>query len=173
MNSGRRDVASSHFDGDLPILLDVGAPIVEILGITSQPTSLHVPAVVIDDTAVKIAPGLIARGQTISFSLLVDGPAPTLSCRASLVDVTVQEKREPTRQQSPGDQLALVKGIKITVLALAVLTFLQALTDLATPALSMVGPGAIALALIVAITVWELARMWARRRRARRSTRQD
>jgi len=172
-NCGRRDVASSHFDGDLPILLDVGAPVVEILGITSQPTSLHVPTVVVDDTALKIAPGLIATGQTISFSLLVDGPAPTLSCRASLVDVTVQEKREPTRQQSRSDQLALVKGIKITVLALAVITFLQVLTDLATPALSVVGPGAIALFLIAAITIWELARVWARRRRARRSTRRD
>lgn len=172
-NSGRRDIASSHFDGELPIVLDVGVPLVEILGITSQPTSLHTPTVIADDTALKVTPGLIARGQTIHFSLLVDGPAPSLSCQASLIDVTVQEKREPNRQQRRSDRHSLVIGVKITVLTLAFLTFLQVMSDWATPAFSVVGPGAIALILIATIIVWELARTWSRWRRARRSTRQD
>jgi hypothetical protein len=91
-------VASSHFDSGMPIRLDVGAPIVEILGITCRPDSLHTPTAAVNDTAVTLAPGLIAKGQTIHFSILVDGPSPRLTCQASLIDVTVQERRDPVQQ---------------------------------------------------------------------------
>lgn len=115
-NSGRRDIASSHFDSQLPIQLDVGAPIVEILGITLEPASLHMPTVVMDGAALKIAPGLIARGQTLSFSLLVDGPTPCLSCRASLIDVTIHERRDANRQPGPSYVKTALVGLGIGVL---------------------------------------------------------
>ncbi|WP_030573288.1 LexA family protein [Streptomyces aureocirculatus] len=119
MNRGRRDVASSHFDRSLPILLDVGAPIVELLTTTSQPDSRHMPTVIVDDTALKITPGLIGRGQTISFSLLVDGPIPRLTCQASLIDAGIHDGDVITirRQQTAeyGDIVAAILDGEATV----------------------------------------------------------
>lgn len=164
MNRGRRDVASSHFDRDLPILLDVGAPIVELLGITSRPASLHTATVVVEGTALKIAPGLIARGQTISFSLLVDGPTPRVSCQASLIDVTVQERRDSTGPQRLVSVSSLATGLGISLLGLVLLSFLQATDGRRVP--FTYGQGIVLLILIAAIAAWKAARSWARRRQS-------
>ncbi|MEU2854580.1 hypothetical protein [Streptomyces syringium] len=152
VNRGRRDVASSHFDSGTPVRLDVGAPIVEILEVTSEPDSLHTPAVAVDDTAITIAPGLIAKGQTIRFSLLVDGPAPRLTCQASLIDVTVQERRDPSRQQH---RLPWMGIATVVYIALAVLLLLfQAFTAQLDEAISEFCIAVVILLGIVLSTLW-------------------
>ncbi|MFI0980748.1 hypothetical protein ACH4SP_27525 [Streptomyces sp. NPDC021093] len=163
MNRGRRDVASSHFDNGMPIRLDVGAPIVEILGVTSEPDSLHTPTSAVEGTAVTITPSLIAKGQTICFSVLADGPTPRLTCQASLIDVTVQERRDPNRQHgrdiSTGIAIGASFGLAGVVFLLYLTTFVslgpvEELFELSIPLITLLAGGAFL--------------MWLRRRRPTR-----
>lgn len=78
-NQGRLDIPSSAFDRGRPLTLDVGVPVLDILKTTTSPDHA-VPTIDFDGTALKIGPDLLGRRQKISFSLLVDGPDPALSC---------------------------------------------------------------------------------------------
>ncbi|MEU1820296.1 hypothetical protein ABZ543_34730 [Streptomyces roseifaciens] len=178
MNRGRRDVASSHFDSGTPIRLDVGAPIVEVLDVVSQPDWLHTPTTAVDDTAVTIAPGLIAKGQTIRCSVLVDGPAPRLTCQASLIDVTIQEKRETSRQNA-----VIANAVSYMLLSLgAILLLLPTLESWVEPwyydrfgyylFFDYSIPTVIALAML-AFVLWRAMNEWSRRRRARQQPGQN
>jgi hypothetical protein len=87
-SQGRLDIASSAFDNNIPLQLDVNASILEILAQKSAPNSHGNPKVEIDGASLKIGPSLIGKRQRISYSLLVDGSEPTLSCASSpLIDV--------------------------------------------------------------------------------------
>ncbi|WP_461028561.1 hypothetical protein [Streptomyces sparsus] len=91
-NIGRQDVPSSAYDNGRPIRLAVGAPIVEMINSESRPAGRALPQASVSGDAVLIGPGLIAAGQTLTFSLLVDGPSPSLSCHTALIDVDVEER---------------------------------------------------------------------------------
>ncbi|MEU5298636.1 hypothetical protein [Streptomyces umbrinus] len=100
LNRGRRDITSSHFDAGQPIRLDVGLPIIELLTTTSEPTSLHPPTTVIDGTALKIGPSLLARRQTVTFAVLVEGHSTQPGFQAALQDVSVKASWDPARRQA-------------------------------------------------------------------------
>lgn len=85
INSGRRDISSGSFDQQKPIVLDIGVPIVDLLG-----EERH-RELVVDGTAVKIPPRLIRRREEISISLLCDGQRPSLTCQSHLIDVKVKK----------------------------------------------------------------------------------
>ncbi|GHC73071.1 hypothetical protein [Streptomyces cinnamoneus] len=172
MNRGRRDVASSHFDSGTPIRLNVGAPIVEVLDVASQPGWLHTPTTAVDDTALTIAPGLIAKGQTIHFSVLVDGPAPRLTCQASLIDVTVQEKRETNRQSVviSNAYLYLVPGLATILLLFALAPWVEPWFAQAPIYYLFFDYGVVLVIGLVLLTfvLWGAVNEWSRRRRVRR-----
>ena len=89
VNEGRRDIPSAAFDQRQPLILDVGAPIVEILKIASSPE--REVLVTVQGASVKIGPALIVRRQEISLSLLVDGAASRLTCpQPPLIDIDVR-----------------------------------------------------------------------------------
>jgi hypothetical protein len=117
---GRLDIAREAFDGGEPLRLDVGAPIVECLNVTTSPSDRPDPAWNTDSSAFLIGPSHIGKRQTSVFSLLVDGPSPNLSKpRQSLIDVDIRLRGPvpaPTRQQ----RLALTT----TIVALAFLGLL-------------------------------------------------
>ncbi|MFD7975379.1 hypothetical protein [Streptomyces sp. NPDC059071] len=100
----------------------------DILGMLAA--SLRTPTTAVEDTAVTITPGLIARGQTIHFSVLVDGPAPRLTCQASLIDVTVQERRDPSRQHGRDIGMGIAIGAYLVLTALVFLVYLTAFVPL-------------------------------------------
>lgn len=75
---GRRDIAREAFGGD-PIRLDVGAPIIDCLKISTSPSDRPHPVWNVDGSKLLVGPSLIGRRQSTVFSLLVDGPSPRLS----------------------------------------------------------------------------------------------
>ena len=129
-SQGRLDIPSSAFDSGAPLRLDVGATILEILKISSTPDQHGIPRVEADDTALQIGPSLIGRRQTTSFSILVDGPRPTLSCPESpLIDVELCHGA-PVSAASTARMRVLLKVALATFVAVSLA--LLAFTTLAT-----------------------------------------
>jgi hypothetical protein len=96
-NEGRRDVLSEMYEAGQPIRLHVGAPVLELLGASSEPAGLRPPVVVVAGSELRIGPSLISRGQRISFTVLVDGPQPRLDCHAALAGVDVRRVGPDTK----------------------------------------------------------------------------
>ncbi|GGP78529.1 hypothetical protein [Streptomyces melanogenes] len=90
-NPGSHDIPSSAFDGGDPIELDLGANVVTLLATTSTPPHAAAPSVNTDERILTVGPSLIAKGQLVTISVLVDGPAPELTVRTRLTDVSVRE----------------------------------------------------------------------------------
>lgn len=89
VNQGRQAIPSDDFDRARPLVLDVGASIVKVLEVTPPPGQDKI-AVEVDGSVLRVGPDLIPGRQKISFSLLVDGPAPVLRClEAVLIDIDV------------------------------------------------------------------------------------
>ena len=71
-NSGRTDIGSDQFDRDLPLTLDVGAPIVELLGYSNSRPALAPPPLKVEGSKVELGPGLLGRRQTLTVAMLLD-----------------------------------------------------------------------------------------------------
>src|ERR1039458_175888 len=78
VSRGRRDIPSQAYNDRQPLVLDVGARIVEVLQVTSEPGILPPPQVIPDGTSLKIGPSLIGRRQQITINILIDGGTPTI-----------------------------------------------------------------------------------------------
>jgi hypothetical protein len=125
-NQGHLDIASTAFDRRKPLRLDVGAPIIEVLKSTTVPTNRALPEVRVDGSTLEIGPSLIHKHQTVIFSILVDGPAPRLTCvQPELIDVDVDARRPDGILDQFGrllgrrqGRLALIAGILSLVLLL-------------------------------------------------------
>lgn len=94
ISRGRKDIPSDAYDGGQPLHLDVGASVVEVLQVSSEPDSLPLPHVSADKTSLKIGPSLIGRRHRITLTVLTDGGSPSLSCRSSLIDVQVRRRAD-------------------------------------------------------------------------------
>ena len=123
VSRGRKDIPSSAYDGGKPLRLDVGARIVEVLQVTSEPSSIPAPKMTVDGTSLTIGPSLIGKRQKIAFTLLTDGGQPYLMCQSSLIDVQV-------REQGPEDRKPAL-AITGAFAALALLATIAALWSLA------------------------------------------
>ena len=88
----RKDIANDAYNGGQPLLVDVGAPIMEVLQITSVPKTYPQPSVVAHETALAIGPSLIGRRHDITITVLTDGGTPSLSCRSPLIDVRIDPR---------------------------------------------------------------------------------
>ncbi|MCI3278092.1 hypothetical protein [Streptomyces cylindrosporus] len=96
-NRGRRDIASSAFDRGEPFRVSLGVPYAEILAGECLPSAALAPPARIHGTELRIGPGRIGSGTTITYQLLVDRE-PSYSCRHSLLDVRVQSAPAPPLQ---------------------------------------------------------------------------
>ncbi|MFI0151855.1 hypothetical protein [Streptomyces lydicus] len=91
-NSGSRDITSSHFHDDEAIELRLlGGNILRLKGEVTDP-GRRVPSTAIERGVLVIKPSLIAKGQKVTYSVLVDGPGGPLECEASLVDAKSPRK---------------------------------------------------------------------------------
>jgi len=148
----RRDIPSEDFDSHQPLLIDVGAPIVEILRITSTPISPPAPDVAYDGTALKIGPSLIGKRQKITITVLADGPDPRLTYMARLINVDVREQKpeDPAvtilSLQLVREQSVVIVGVAAGLAALAVAAASKGALTLTASwiALFMLGTAAIA-----------------------------
>ncbi|MER6254176.1 hypothetical protein ABT224_22750 [Streptomyces sp. NPDC001584] len=94
-NDGRMAITDRDFHNGDPITFDVGAPIVAVLSTSSLPSQHRTPVTSVGGQLLKVEPSLLSSRQTVSFSLLVNGPAAGLGCQHSLIDVPLN-RREPT-----------------------------------------------------------------------------
>jgi hypothetical protein len=91
VNTGRADVASSHFDSGQPLRLDLGTPILQRLEPVSEggaPGS-QPPSVAVQNSTILVGPGRIARKQRVIYAVLVDAEARLEIQKNPLIDVNV------------------------------------------------------------------------------------
>src|ERR1019366_7292766 len=122
VSRGRKDIPSEAYDDRQPLVLDVGARIVEVLQVTSGPGILPVPRITPDGAALKIGPGLIGRRQEITINILTDGGQPSLACRSPLIDVQVRQRTEGSPQQWPWWAVAVAAWTVAVAVAVAAWT---------------------------------------------------
>jgi hypothetical protein len=111
VSRGRKDIANDAYNDGQPLRLDVGASVVELLQVASEPATLPPPVVGIDGTCVSIGPSLIGRRHAITITVLTDGGQPALTCQSPLIDVQIRELSD----ERP------VKGLVGILLAIAIL----------------------------------------------------
>jgi uncharacterized membrane protein len=92
ISRGRKDISNDSYNGGQPLQLDVGARIIKILQITSEPETLAAPEVAPSGTLLRIGPSLIGKRHQITINVLTDGGQPSLTCRSPLVDVQVRQR---------------------------------------------------------------------------------
>ncbi|MFC5179477.1 hypothetical protein [Nocardioides taihuensis] len=88
---GRHDIASSNFEAGRPLHLEIGSPVVKVLGVTATPQRGTTPPVTANGEGIDLGPGLISRGQAIHIQLLTGPPSTERepNARHDLVDVRV------------------------------------------------------------------------------------
>ena len=92
---GRRDISREAFDGERPLCLDIGTPIVECVKVATSPSDRPDPSYKTDGSKLLIGPGHFGKRQTTVFSLLVDGKSPRIvKPQQSLVDVQIRQGNE-------------------------------------------------------------------------------
>lgn len=92
-NAGRRDLQSSDFvNADNSLVFDFGVPVVAVLNSTVQPPTSAPSVTSHTGSELRIHPGLIAKGQMMTFSVLVDGPEQDVKPKvASILETHVKE----------------------------------------------------------------------------------
>lgn len=94
---GRADIGQDAFTG--PIVLDIGAPIVDVLKCVSDAEHIPAPPWEIEGTTLHVGPALIARRHELTFSLLIDGP-PTMTSLGGGHDADVPAANERGRTRT-------------------------------------------------------------------------
>src|ERR1017187_2968263 len=125
VSRGRRDIPSEAFDSGQPLVLDVGARIVEVLQVTSGPGILPAPRITADGTALGIGPSLIGKRQEITINVLTDGGEPSLACRSPLIDVQVRPRAEglpPTAATAAAWAVQVTTAVAVAAWAVQVTT---------------------------------------------------
>ncbi|MFJ6183752.1 hypothetical protein [Streptomyces sp. NPDC092295] len=98
---GRRDITAAMFHNGESIVFDLGAPVISIVDVASEPSDAATPSWsyagvmvmgrrVTAERWLHVDPSLLRRGQKVVITLLVDGPPENVRClSAPLVDVKV------------------------------------------------------------------------------------
>ncbi len=102
VSRGRKDIPNDAYNDGRPLRLDVGASIVEVLQVTSDPATLPTPEIAADGTSVNIGPSLIGRRHVITITVLTDGGQPALTCRSPLIDVQVRLRSDESPRTAAG-----------------------------------------------------------------------
>ncbi|WP_406350883.1 hypothetical protein OHB56_40900 [Streptomyces sp. NBC_01635] len=101
---GTKDIATAQFDNGTPIEVALGLPIVEIVSLETEPPHAQGPTCTLQDRVLRIGPGRLGAGETVSYTLLVDGTPPHYRLRHQLIDVQVRAKWRLDRTGEPIDE---------------------------------------------------------------------
>src|ERR1039457_824334 len=154
VSRGRRDIPSEAFDSGQPLVLDIGARIVEVLQVTSGPGILPGPRITAEGAALKVGPSLIGRRQEITISVLTDDGEPSLACHGPLIDVQVRQRAEGLPAAPVKATVVAAAGTRGAVAAVgAVVTVVAARAMGAAPATVVVAMVVVAGAAVVAAVV--------------------
>jgi hypothetical protein len=146
-STGRNTITTEHFDQNRPLLVDIGASIVDVLKVSSTRGSFKVET---SGTNVVFGPDLLAKKDDVEVHLLTNGE-PVLTAEASpvthyLIDTRVEYVKPGSK---PMRRRRLNRGA-IVVSAIATVAFLFialiiGIRDYATPTIQaspiMVAPG--------------------------------
>lgn len=93
-NNGRRDIEPAWFSHDTDALIfDLGTPIVDLVDVSTVPSSTITPGVSYTGSKVHLHKSLVAKDQRIKIVALVDGPEGEVKCHAAgLLNVKVPSK---------------------------------------------------------------------------------
>lgn len=91
INQGRRDIVGAMFHNGDPVELDLGEPILALLGSESSPSSAHVPPATVSGSRLLVAAAHVRQRQKVTYTVLLDGPVASVSARHSLINVDVRE----------------------------------------------------------------------------------
>jgi hypothetical protein len=101
-NIGRRDIRSSDFDQDRPLVFYMNASIVTMLGAAisaeMQPESFRLSRGNRGDV-VEVGPALFKKNGFIAVDLLTDG-RPVVVCESPLIDVSVKEQSQDVMRRT-------------------------------------------------------------------------
>jgi hypothetical protein len=114
---GVKDIAASEFDGNSPLVIDLGIEIVELLAVHADP-EIDQKDIAIAKTRLLIGPCTIRKRQDMTFGFLADGGKPTLSHKDAPLDVVLRhgaDGRQPlqgfwTRRALAGVGVGAVLG---------------------------------------------------------------
>lgn len=76
---GRGEIASKDFDGERPLVFDLGAPVVAVISTNQAGTKVPDEHLSTEDSQVRISPCVIRRGPVLSMEFLTEG-RPILTC---------------------------------------------------------------------------------------------
>jgi hypothetical protein len=116
VSRGRLDIPRSAFDGEQPLQLDVGAPIVEMLNVTTSPDR-PTPPLNIDHRKLFIGPCLIGHREAIEISLLVDGDPKLSRLPQSLENVDIRRGDPDQARQTVYRLLSLAVSVGAAIVA--------------------------------------------------------
>jgi hypothetical protein len=105
----RRDILSTDFDQDAPIVLDLGVPIVAKLAQETGPGRLALPSIRVEDKRIEIGPALLRKRQTITVTVLCDGPNPRMRLTVPIGDV----RARPESYDYPKEEIRAAEAIAL------------------------------------------------------------
>ncbi|MPY59538.1 hypothetical protein [Streptomyces spongiae] len=86
-NASDHPIKTGDFDAGEPLVVELGAEIVDIVNVASSPQDARKPNEAIKDgTRLKIPPSLIAKDQQVTYSVLVDGTGKRLGLQNSIAE---------------------------------------------------------------------------------------
>ncbi|MFC8127202.1 hypothetical protein [Streptomyces sp. NPDC057302] len=89
---GTRDISSAQFENGKPIEVVLGVPILELVSMSTEPPDVHPTTFDVVDGVLRIGPGRLGAGETVSYTVLVDGAPDQYTLRRELIDVRVRPK---------------------------------------------------------------------------------
>lgn len=97
---GRRDIRRDAFDEGKPVELDIGVPIQRLVQTWNSRVDVRIVNARVEGTCLLVGPGLINRRQDLRFTVIADEKPTRLTCKASLIDVSVREQELGPRGRS-------------------------------------------------------------------------
>jgi hypothetical protein len=146
---GRRDIPSEAFNDRQPLQFDVGAPVVEVLQVTSGQADRPALPVIADGSLLSIGPGLIGKRQEITITVLTDGGEAALTCHGNPF-IDVQVRRRP--RESASTRVTAVPAFAVAVPAFAVAVVASAAVASAVAAVAGPVAAVAAVAGVAAVT---------------------
>jgi hypothetical protein len=89
VNTGRHDVTDDTFHDRMPIVVDLGARVVDVVHVTSKPERLTTMPCRADGSTVRLGPGLLSTDQELLVQVLTEGAPARNGVRHELIDVRV------------------------------------------------------------------------------------
>jgi hypothetical protein len=126
-SAGRQPITAHQFIEKVPLTLNLGVPIVEVLRVESFPPERTNPPCGISDTTLVVGPCALAAKQRVIFSLLVDGK---LKLTSNLPDVEI---RHQEGWATPVVRRKLVFGLAATVIVVCLVVGYSRFTAVSVP----------------------------------------